>query len=326
MPGERTHRSTTRYRDRRCNDPNYNTYIQDTLADIAANEYPSFRQASRATGIPGTTLTDRAKGRRDTWDNASAKQQLLSTKQEDTLVKWCELRASMSEAWSAADLRAQAEAIAGKAGRKMGGCVGATQQREDWRMQVVATSQVAASGCCGEVDVCGWMDKVGAQWTHLLDLPFPGLPFALQLPTPLSCCAWLCWCGQTSRGDLQRLEGPMALVWGEDLVGIPEDNCLNLSNGWLTQFKTRNGLKEVRQHGKAALANADTVEKERKQTQELIKKYGYGLRDIFNMDETGLFHGVKNLRQNPAAHIQQRTKALYNASRPITMPGLSNKP
>jgi hypothetical protein len=76
-----------------------------------------------------------------------------------------------------------------------------------------------------------------------------------------------------------------------DLVGIPQEDRLKLSNGWLTRFKERNGLKEVKRHGEAASANADTVEKERKRIQELIKRYGYRLRDVFNMDETGLFYG-----------------------------------
>jgi cupin superfamily acireductone dioxygenase involved in methionine salvage len=32
------------------------------------------------------------------------------------------------------------------------------------------------------------------------------------------------------------------------------------------------------------------VEKEREQIQKLIKKYGYELRDMFNMHETGNFY------------------------------------
>ena len=75
-----------------------------------------------------------------------------------------------------------------------------------------------------------------------------------------------------------------------DLVGVPEDERLNLSNGWLGCFKDRNGLKEMKRHGEAASANASTVEQERKRIQELIKKYGYELHDIFNMDKTGLFY------------------------------------
>jgi Tc5 transposase DNA-binding domain len=76
-----------------------------------------------------------------------------------------------------------------------------------------------------------------------------------------------------------------------DLVGVHEEDRLKLSNGWLGSFKERNGLKEMKRHGEAASANAETVEKERKRVQELIKMYGYQLRDVFNMDETGHFYG-----------------------------------
>lgn len=76
-----------------------------------------------------------------------------------------------------------------------------------------------------------------------------------------------------------------------NLVGIPEDERLKLSDGWLTRFKERNGLKEMKRHGEAASSSAETVEREQKRIQELIKKCGYELQDIFNMDETGLFYG-----------------------------------
>ena len=49
-----------------------------------------------------------------------------------------------------------------------------------------------------------------------------------------------------------------------DLVGVPEDERLNLSNGWLLHYKDRNGLKQFKHHGEAGSANAETVERERK--------------------------------------------------------------
>ena len=76
-----------------------------------------------------------------------------------------------------------------------------------------------------------------------------------------------------------------------DLVGIPEGDKLKLSDGWLTRFKARNGLKDIKRHGEAGSSGAETVENERKRVQGLVKKYGYELRDVFNMDETGLFYG-----------------------------------
>ena len=75
-----------------------------------------------------------------------------------------------------------------------------------------------------------------------------------------------------------------------DLAGVPADERLNLSNGWLDWYKTQNGLKEFKRHGKAASAASETIAKERQRLQELIEKYGYRLWDIFNMDETSMFY------------------------------------
>ena len=75
-----------------------------------------------------------------------------------------------------------------------------------------------------------------------------------------------------------------------DLVGVPKDDCLKLSDGWLAKFKIQNGLREFMCHGDAESSDAETVEAERKHIQALIEKYGYKLRNIFNMDETGLFY------------------------------------
>ena len=76
-----------------------------------------------------------------------------------------------------------------------------------------------------------------------------------------------------------------------ELAGVPEDDRLKLSNGWLARFKERNGLKEWKRHGEAGSANTETVKQEQERVQKLIKEGGYRLCDIYNMDETGLFYG-----------------------------------
>ena len=47
-----------------------------------------------------------------------------------------------------------------------------------------------------------------------------------------------------------------------DLVGIPGDDCLKLSNGWLAQYKVRKGLKEFKCHGEAASVGLETAKAE----------------------------------------------------------------
>ena len=76
-----------------------------------------------------------------------------------------------------------------------------------------------------------------------------------------------------------------------NLAGMPTDEHLCLSNGWLAWYKARNGLKEFKQHGEASSVSEQTVEKEREHIQMIIKDGSYKLQDIFNMDETGLFYG-----------------------------------
>ena len=75
-----------------------------------------------------------------------------------------------------------------------------------------------------------------------------------------------------------------------DLVGVPDDERLHLSDGWLTKFKARHNLKNRKRHGEAASADPEAVEQDRQRLRNLITKYGYKLCDIFNMDETGLFY------------------------------------
>ena len=89
-----------------------------------------------------------------------------------------------------------------------------------------------------------------------------------------------------------------------DLAGIPEDEWLTLSEGWLTRFKDRLGLKQMKQHGEAASADPERVAREKQRIQELIQKYGYRLKDIFNMDETGLFYACVHclIHGTPGSH------------------------
>lgn len=73
--------------------------------------------------------------------------------------------------------------------------------------------------------------------------------------------------------------------------GIPEEDRLGLSEGWLTSFKVRNGLKNYKRHEEASSADVTHAEEERARIKEIILNSGYGMDDIFNMDETGLYYG-----------------------------------
>ena len=60
------------------------------------------------------------------------------------------------------------------------------------------------------------------------------------------------------------------------------------SNGWLESFLKRNNIVFKTQSGEHAEVNRDTVSQWRETLPSLCK--GYSPKDIFNMDETGLFY------------------------------------
>ena len=78
-----------------------------------------------------------------------------------------------------------------------------------------------------------------------------------------------------------------------DMAGVPEDKQLKLSDGWLSSFKVRMGLKQYKRHGEAASASADMVKKDRDRIWALLKQGGYTAK---NMDETGLFYAYVLLK------------------------------
>ena len=74
-----------------------------------------------------------------------------------------------------------------------------------------------------------------------------------------------------------------------DLCKIPEDDCTKQSNGWVSKYKRRMNLKSYKRHGEGGSTDAAVIEEKHQHIQKLIEKSGYVLRDILNMNETGLF-------------------------------------
>ena len=73
-------------------------------------------------------------------------------------------------------------------------------------------------------------------------------------------------------------------------VGVPADEQLSLSKGWLSWYKSQTGLKQTKHHGEAASALPSNVAKERLHIQKILKDGGYAWHNVFNGDETRLFY------------------------------------
>ncbi|CAG8464699.1 2157_t:CDS:2 [Gigaspora rosea] len=74
------------------------------------------------------------------------------------------------------------------------------------------------------------------------------------------------------------------------ILNIP-DSSLKFSNGWLAKFKKRNNIMHRTKHGEEASADHIAITFAIPQLRELLE--GYELKDIYNMDETGLFYRYK---------------------------------
>lgn len=78
------------------------------------------------------------------------------------------------------------------------------------------------------------------------------------------------------------------------LPRAPESKEHHFSKGWVAGFKKRYGIKGFVHHGESASAN--NAEETKVRIQEIKDKIAtYNPRDVFNMDETGLFYKFESL-------------------------------
>ncbi len=71
----------------------------------------------------------------------------------------------------------------------------------------------------------------------------------------------------------------------------PGHRAFEFSNGWLEAFKNRRGIKSYRHFGEFRLANMAMIEESLPQIRLILDQYER--RDIYNMDETGLFYRMQ---------------------------------
>ncbi len=67
--------------------------------------------------------------------------------------------------------------------------------------------------------------------------------------------------------------------------------AFEFSNGWLEAFKNCRGIKSYRRYGESGSANMAVIEESLPQIRLTLDQYER--RDIYNMDETGLFYRMQ---------------------------------
>ncbi|POW22340.1 hypothetical protein PSHT_01402 [Puccinia striiformis] len=74
------------------------------------------------------------------------------------------------------------------------------------------------------------------------------------------------------------------------LAGIPSEEWLSLSSGWLDSYKMRHQIKSYLKHGEGASVDLVVLEEEVERIKKITSKFE--LKNIFNMDKTGLFFSM----------------------------------
>jgi len=87
-------------------------------------------------------------------------------------------------------------------------------------------------------------------------------------------------------GELIKSKGKVFL---KALYG--ENADMEFSEGWLSSFKTRHGIKQYRTVGESGSVNLQTLEDRLPGLRAMLDRYA--LKDIYNMDETGLFYRMQ---------------------------------
>uniref|UniRef100_A0AAV1TDU0 HTH CENPB-type domain-containing protein n=1 Tax=Peronospora matthiolae TaxID=2874970 RepID=A0AAV1TDU0_9STRA len=72
-------------------------------------------------------------------------------------------------------------------------------------------------------------------------------------------------------------------------MGVSEEN-ISFSHGWLHKFQQRHKLRAVRIHGESGSADMGALEEALPHLKAVVA--GYAPRDVYNMDETGLFYSM----------------------------------
>uniref|UniRef100_A0A8C0Z9I1 CENP-B homolog protein 2-like n=1 Tax=Cyanistes caeruleus TaxID=156563 RepID=A0A8C0Z9I1_CYACU len=65
----------------------------------------------------------------------------------------------------------------------------------------------------------------------------------------------------------------------------------HFSQGWLERFKSRHGIKTYRRFGESGSVNMEVVENNLQSIREKLNQFA--MKDVFNMDETGLFYRLQ---------------------------------
>jgi hypothetical protein len=113
-----------------------------------------------------------------------------------------------------------------------------------------------------------------------------------------------------------------------DLKGGDSDaKSVTASHGWLSNFKARHGFENVKMSGESASTDFEAAEKFPKELRDIIEEGGYTAKQVFNVDETGLYWEKKCLREHmsPLKKRQRQVSKLPKIGLPSCWVAMQNE-
>jgi transposase len=103
-----------------------------------------------------------------------------------------------------------------------------------------------------------------------------------------------------------------------ECLQVPSSERLELSNGWLSRFQARHGLKLQKAQGEGAAATESCLQTERQRLREVVGHFlaagGRTLDDVWNMDETSFFFDC-----SPVVAEQRQMETMEQVAQRLTV-------
>ena len=100
---------------------------------------------------------------------------------------------------------------------------------------------------------------------------------------------------------------------GEEERKVTEEKPFKATRGWFHRFQKRHGIRNIKVQGEAASADTEAANRFPEELRSIIEEEGYDLRQVFNVDETGLYY--KRMMSRTYISRKEKTQPGYKMAK-----------
>lgn len=99
----------------------------------------------------------------------------------------------------------------------------------------------------------------------------------------------------------------------ENVQDNSQRNTFKASDGWLSKFKARFGMRQIKLSGEKLSADLESADNAKNEIGNFIVDNGYSMDNVYNADETGLYH--KSLPEKTLALKSEKSASGFKANK-----------